>query len=148
VRVGFEVGPSTIRGELTSEGEAWIWQLLAGQQRNAQGALSDHLGRARLIAGDGRPPRDQPRLTGAQTTYAELDAGYPQLNGPRATFRAQLDAPFIIGEVGLVSVQSVLIARSSVKFDVAPGAYPVTAVLELAPTITPLRRNELLFALM
>lgn len=148
MRLRFDVGPTTVRGELTAEGEEWIWQLLTGSLRNDRRGLSDHLGRGRLIAGDGSAPRDQPRLTGASTTYTELDAGYPQINGRRATFRGQLDAPFTIREVGLTSLQSVLIARTSVRFEAPAGKHPVTAVLELAPSIGQPARNDLILALM
>lgn len=60
-----------------------MWRILLGQERNDQGGLSDHLGKGRLIVGNGNAPVQEAdeRLVGEETAWAELDDGYPRRDG-------------------------------------------------------------------
>lgn len=116
-----------------------MWRILLGQVRNEDGGLSDHLGKGRLIVGNGTAPVQEAdeRLAGEQTAWAALDDGYPRLDGMvtvtepsepvetepaepperacRATFQATFAeeaANFEWLERGVTSVQGVLIDRS------------------------------------
>ena len=123
-------------------GLEWMWRLLTGALRNEQGGLSDHLGKGRVIVGDGtRPvePSDE-RLAGPNTDWAELDDGYPQLaradTGVTAAFRATFGedkANFDWLERGVTSVQGVLIDRAVADHGrKAPGTvWTLEATLEL-----------------
>lgn len=102
-------------------GLRWMWQVLTGEVRNEQGGLSDHLGKGRLIVGNGATPveRSDERLAGDLTAYAELDDGFPRIERTddgimlvlRATFAEQV-ANFDWRERGVTSVQGVLIDRA------------------------------------
>lgn len=115
----------------------WMWQVLAGLVRNEQGLMSDHLGKARLIVGNGDTPV-QPtdeRLAGQDTAYAELDQP-PAVTGRLITFRATFAedaANFDWRERGVTSVQGVLIDRSVAdQGRKAPGTiWTLEAALEL-----------------
>lgn len=123
-------------------GLEWIWTVVTGGLRNEQGGMSDHLGKGRLIVGDGSAPVDKTdeRLAGTQTAWAELDEGFPQITRTeagvmlvlRATFAEDV-ANFDWHERGVTSVQGVLIDRSVEDHGrKAPGAvWTLTAELEL-----------------
>lgn len=108
-----------------------IWRILLGQERNDEGGLSDHLGKGRLIVGDGDAPVQEAdeRLSGEQTAWAALDEGYPRMDGmvstgdpegdPMRAFRVTFQATFGEDagnfewrERGITSVQGVLVDRS------------------------------------
>lgn len=67
------------RNSFTNVGLQWMWQMMAGQFRDADGTLTDHLGAARIVVGDGSRPFDlrDERLAGEETAQAALDPGYP-----------------------------------------------------------------------
>lgn len=125
-----------------------FWRILLGQQRNEQGGLSDHLGKARLIVGNGATPfsDSDERLAGDQTAWADLDDGYPRTDGPvdtdegrvfRVTFQATFGeqvANFDWRERGITSVQGVLVDRSvGDQGRKAPGSvWTMQAALDLA----------------
>lgn len=109
-----------------------MWRLLLGQVRNEDGGLSDHLGKGRLIVGNGDAPPTEAdeRLAGEETAWAALDEGYPRLDGMTTISEAGEDPPvracrvtfqatfgedagnFDWLERGITSVQGVLIDRS------------------------------------
>lgn len=115
------------RNRFTDAGMDWMWRMMIGDLRDADGTLSDHLGSARLIVGNGSrdfEPSDT-RLVGPDTGQAELDGGYPLVagvidggDGPdacRLTFRATFGeevANFDWAERGVVTAQGVLLDRS------------------------------------
>lgn len=102
-------------------GLEWLWTVATGGLRNDQGGMTDHLGKGRLIVGDGTQPVDahDERLAGGQTAWAELDDGFPRIQRTedgvmlvlRATFGEDV-ANFDWHERGVTSVQGVLIDRS------------------------------------
>lgn len=111
----------------TNVGLEWMWKQMAGIHRGADGKLLDHLGAARIVVGNGTvgfTPSDT-RMLGDQTDQADLDMGYPKVEGPivlpdeeeayrmvfRATFGEQ-QAIFDWQERGVVSAQGVLLDRS------------------------------------
>lgn len=120
-----EVLTSTNR--FTDAGLMWMWQMMSGQLRNADGTVTDHLGSARLLVGNGSREfegTDQ-RLVGPDTAQAELDPGMPTIVGMvqgdegrdacRIVFRATFGedaANFEWAERGVVSAQGVLLDRS------------------------------------
>lgn len=119
-------------------GLEWIWNVLAGNVRNEEGGLSDHLGKARLIVGNSSKPvaADDERLAGDLTAWAELDDGFPQVEGATITFHATFGedvANFDWNERGVTSVQGVLLDRSvDDQGRKAPGTvWTLEAVLEL-----------------
>lgn len=111
----------------TDAGLAWMWQMMTGQLRNADGTVTDHLGAARLVVGDGAAefsPLDT-RLAGSNTAQAEMVDGYPQIVGAvqgdegldawRLVLRATFDereGNFDWAERGVVTAQGVLLDRS------------------------------------
>jgi hypothetical protein len=121
----FEVVES--RNAFTNVGLEWMWKTMTGQLRTAEGTMTDHLGSARIVVGNGDSAFDpnDTRLSGDQTAQAELDAGYPTITGLvsvddesegmrlslRATFGEQ-DAAFDWQERGVVTAQGVLLDRS------------------------------------
>lgn len=115
-----------------------LWRILAGQVRNDEGGMSDHLGKARIIVGNGDKPVEpgDERLAGEDTAYAELDSD-PVVAGGTITFVASFGedvANFEWAERGVTSVQGVLIDRSvGDQGRKSPGTvWTVEAVLELA----------------
>jgi hypothetical protein len=142
-------GVHICRNDFTVSGLAWMWSVVLGELRNEQGGLSDHLGKGRIIVGNGDAPwtEAQERLTGDQTAYAELDDGYPRQDGMtptdegrayRVTFQATFGediANFDWAESGVTSVQGVLIDRSvSDRGRKAQGSvWTVNAALDLFP---------------
>lgn len=109
------------RNSFTLNGLELLWRILTGQERNEQGGLSDHLGKARLIVGNGQTPANPAdvRLAGTQTAYAELDENYPQIQRLdsgvalilRGTFGEQA-GNFEWRERGVSSIQGQLIDRA------------------------------------
>jgi hypothetical protein len=111
----------------TNVGLKWMWDMMAGQLRDADGTLNDHLGSARIVVGDGSSPFDlrDERLAGENTAQASLDAGYPTVNlqAPGddgrghsvisflATF-GEDQAAFDWQERGVVTAQGVLLDRA------------------------------------
>lgn len=110
----------------TVVGMEWMWNMMAGYLRSSDGTLTDHLGNARIIVGNGTRGFEfsDERLAGDQTAQAQLDNGYPQIRrvagdeGPdaveivfAATF-GETDAIFDWQERGVVSSQGVLIDRA------------------------------------
>lgn len=121
-----------------------MWDILVGRERNDQGGLSDHLGKGRVIVGDGGAPATitDRRLSGANTMWAELEPGFPIIDAGRALFRATFAdgvADFRWREVGLTTVQGVLICRAVANQDTkAPGTRrTVDVTLELVTTVAP-----------
>lgn len=131
-RAAFDAGRvesvSVSTNRFTNGGLMWMWQMMAGQLRRADGTLTDHLGAARLVVGNGdRPfdPADQ-RMVGDQTAEAAIDQGFPTITGPvadsegverlwRITFRAtfgEREAAFDWQERGVVTEQGVLLDRA------------------------------------
>jgi hypothetical protein len=107
----------------TNAGLAWMWKMMVGGLRQTDGTLTDHLGAARLVVGNGTRPFDpsDSRLAGDQTAQAELDAGYPatevlvQEGIGRVRFVATFgedQAAFDWQERGVVTAQGVLIDRA------------------------------------
>lgn len=110
----------------TLVGMEWMWNMMAGYLRSSDGTLTDHIGNARLVVGNGdRPfePTDE-RLAGDQTAQASLDNGYPQVrrvaveDGPQAAeivFSAtfgEREGIFDWAERGVVSSQGILLDRA------------------------------------
>jgi hypothetical protein len=75
----FEVVTST--NSFTDAGLLWMWQMMAGQLRDGDGTLNDHIGSARIVVGNGEQPfsRTDTRLAGDQTDQSPLDEGYPRI---------------------------------------------------------------------
>lgn len=120
----FEVVRSSNR--FTNVGLEWLWKCAAGILRGADGHMLDHLGSARIVVGTGDTPFDpsDERLRGDETDQAELDMGYPRIEGPvdvgedggwrivlRATF-GEDKGLFDWRERGVVTAQGVLLDRS------------------------------------
>lgn len=115
------------RNSFTNVGLQWMWQMMAGQLRDADGTLNDHLGAARVVVGDGSRAFDlrDTRLVGEETAQATLEPGYPTiaLQAPGddghaagvisflATF-GEDQAAFDWQERGVVTAQGVLLDRS------------------------------------
>lgn len=147
------------RNAFVAVGLDLIWRILLGQERNDQGGLSDHLGKGRLIVGNGNAPVTEAdeRLAGELTDWAELDDGYPRLDGMvtvngddldepettpqracRVTFQATFGeekANFDWLERGVTSVQGVLIDRSVEDHGrkAAGSIWTLNAALDLLP---------------
>lgn len=130
-RSDFEAGrPSDIvvaKNRLTNVGLEWMWKMMMGLHRSGDGTLLDHLGNARLVVGSGDVPfsPQDTRLNGGDTDQAEMDSGWPRIEGPilvndedeayrlhlRATF-GEDKAAFDWKERGIVTAQGVLLDRS------------------------------------
>jgi hypothetical protein len=127
---GRSSGVHVTRNHFTEVGVKWMWEMMAGHLRSDDGTLSDHLGSARIVVGNGDLSyvANQERLQGDQTAQAALDGGFPtistqlldepdDLSRPiggitfRATF-GEADACFDWREQGVVSAQGVLIDRA------------------------------------
>lgn len=104
----------------TAVGVEWMWNMMLGNHRNEDGTLTDHLGSARLVVGDGDAPMavSDERLAGDQTAQAELDGPVAVTLAEgiaRATFRAtftEQEANFDWAERGVVTAQGVLLDRA------------------------------------
>lgn len=131
-REAFEAGTCSAihvtHNRFTDTGLLWMWRMMAGELRNGEGGLTDHLGSARIVVGDGSQdfsPADV-RLTGAQTAQSDLDPGFPAVSLAeivgdevdrvgRITLRAtfgEADAAFDWQERGVVTAQGVLLDRA------------------------------------
>jgi hypothetical protein len=119
----FDVVETT--NHFTDQGLRWMWSMMAGQLRQADGTVTDHLGSGRVLVGNGELPFSpaDTRLSGDQTDQVDPDAGYPviqqwgdeELGGFRLVFRATFGedkAVFDWRERGIVTAQGVLLDRS------------------------------------
>lgn len=126
----------------TDTGLTWMWEMMAGQLRDSDGTLTDHLGSARLVVGDGTrafEPGDQ-RLAGDNTAQAVLKAGFPavsadpELGLPTIRFESVFqgdEGVFEWQERGVVTAQGVLLDRAVGD----QGRKPLGAVWELGATL-------------
>jgi hypothetical protein len=147
------------RNAFVAAGLDLMWRILLGQVRNEDGGLSDHLGKGRLIVGNGDAPVQEAdeRLAGEETAWAELDDGYPRFDGMVTVNEAELDEPeatptracrvtfqatfgedvanFDWLERGITSVQGVLIDRSVEDHGrkAAGSVWTLNAALDLLP---------------
>jgi hypothetical protein len=112
----------------TLAGMEWMWQMMFGQLRSSDGTLTDHLGNARIVVGNGdqEVSFQDSRLSGQETAQADLDAGFPTIqrvgtedpdipDAVEAVFRATFGedvAAFDWQERGVVTAQGVLIDRA------------------------------------
>lgn len=110
----------------TLVGMEWMWQMMTGQLRDADGTLNDHLGSARLVVGNGSQDFSyaDERLAGSETAQASPDEGFPTFerfatdevpDAVDAVFRAtfgEQEAAFDWQERGVVTAQGVLIDRA------------------------------------
>lgn len=130
------------RNAFVDVGLELMWSILIGGVRNDAGGLSDHLGKGRLIVGDGDTPvtRGDTRLAGENTAWAELVDGYPAIRRTDSGVMIVLqsvfgedNANFDWRERGFTSVQGVLIDRSvDDQGRKAPGSiWTLEAQLEL-----------------
>lgn len=120
-------GLYTNHNRFTLVGMEWMWRMMTGELRDAAaGTLTDHLGSARILVGNGDAEFSygDTRLAGGETAQVALDSS-PTIeriaaieDGPdavelvmRGTFGEQ-DANFEWAERGVVSAQGVLIDRA------------------------------------
>lgn len=109
----------------TLVGMEWMWNMMSGYLRSSDGTLTDHLGNARIIVGNGTRGFEfaDERLAGDQTAQAQLDngpqirrvAGDEGMDAVEIVFAAtfgETDAIFEWQERGVVSAQGVLIDRA------------------------------------
>lgn len=126
--------------DFTAVGHTWMWNMMAGNLRDpVDGTLTDHLGAARIVVGNGNRPwmMGDERLDGPQTDQAALDDGYPQIAGSVITFRStfgEQQGIFDWQERGVVTAQGVLIDRAvqDQGRKVMGSVWVVVAELELA----------------
>lgn len=128
----------------TTVGMELMWEILAGRVRNEEGGLSDHLGKGRIIVGDGRRPvsERQKRLAGDDTMWAEVRDADPVVSAGRATWQATFAtdvANFHWRELGFTTVQGILICRVVADQDVKTPATTRTVrlTIELGADVTP-----------
>lgn len=112
----------------TDEGMRWIWDMILGNHRNADGTLTDQLQSARMVVGNSDAPfsGSQRRLDGDLTAQADMVTGFPTILGMtnvgdedqqvcRTMFRAvfgEREAIFDWLERGVVTAQGVLLDRA------------------------------------
>lgn len=110
----------------TTAGMTWMWNAMIGNLRSSDGTLTDHLGNARVLVGNGDRAFEfsDERLAGDQTAQADLDAGFPTvaviesdegLGAVEVTFRGTFGedaAVFDWQERGVVTSAGVLIDRA------------------------------------
>lgn len=132
----------------TVVGMEWMWNMMAGYLRASDGNVTDHLGNARIIVGNGTAgfQFSDERLSGDETAQAQLDQGYPQIrrvatedvtDAVEIVFAAvfgETDAIFEWQERGVVSAQGVLIDRAVSDGGRKPfgAVWAVEAALRLA----------------
>lgn len=119
-------GIHVVSNSFVTGGLQWMWEMMLGRLRGDDGGLTDHLGNARIVVGDGTGVvklSDQ-RLAGEESAQAEMDAGFPSVQGLvqeenesfmrlalRATFM-ETEANFDWRERGVVTSQGVLLDRA------------------------------------
>jgi hypothetical protein len=133
-REPYEIVRST--NAFTTVGLEWMWRMMLGELRDADGTLTDQLASARIVVGDGSREfaAGDERLAGEHTDQATLDQP-PVIDGASITMRAtfgESDAIFDWQERGVVTAQGVLLDRS-----VADGGRKVLgSVWQVAATLT------------
>lgn len=122
----------------TDAGLQWMWEMMAGNLRNEDGTVRDHLASARLVIGNGTrefAPSDE-RMAGQETAQAELRGGFPAISiaSDEGLGVIRFEAVFTEDqgvfewqERGVVTAQGVLLDRAVGD----QGRKPLGAVWEL-----------------
>jgi hypothetical protein len=126
------------RNSFTDVGLSWMWQMMTGLLRDpADGTLTDHLGKARLVVGDSAAPFSpaDTRLAGENTAQAPLDSA-PMISNGSVTFTATFGEDiggFDWQERGVVTAQGVLLDRAvgDQGRKVLGAVWTLQAILEL-----------------